>query len=1437
MAYDKITLPGSGLVFNNVYSFDTSLYPGYKSEIIAAEHFFQEHFTNSIQLNIKFDLGTSQNGVALGTNGAVNGIDPGSPGGSIASISTVVNSLKSPDASPLQFITQTGYLADPSNGQGFYVPLGLARVWGLSGSGTGGVNAGVDIDITLNSYYLNNPSSSWQFNGDVASFLEHEISENGVGRVQGLHLNAYKSFPGAWYPLDLFRYTANGYLDFSGGQDGLPTYFGYATGAVGAGNIVPIIDFSHPFHIGVDTAGVWDQLDFADWDGSIPYDAFGANSVGKATPVSDTDLRVLQILGWTRWYAPTPTLALSPSSDSGVKGDGITNVTNPVITGTGEAGDVVILTASYDPSGGLIVGAQPVVFQAGIATVASNGAWSTTISLGSANRGYTITATESDALHGGSLPSAPLALSIDTTPPSAPGGLALSPASQTGQGSNITAVTTPVITGHDGAGGAFGDTITLYDGTTSVGTGTVTFGGGWSIKANPLAIGGHSLTAKETDAAGNTSPASAAFSLTITTSSLLTAAPTSSNLPVAHGVNLLASGLFTAGDSGGGTIAQYDFWNSGSGGGHWALNGAAQGANQDNYVAASQLAQTTYQSGSGVDTLWVRVSDGSAWSAWSQAFTVTAPIDTGPTVAPLSSNFKANHNQSFAASSLFTYSDPFGSPATQYDVWDVGSGGAYFVLSGGLLLTANQDNIITPVQLAQLAYQSGSTPDTFWIRANDGTVWGAWSSFTVTPPIDTGPVVMPNNPNVSAAHGQSFAASSLFTNGDPFGDPAIQYDVWDAGTGGGHFVSSGLPLATQQDNIIAAGFGLPQLLYQSGSGTDTVWIRANDGSGWGGWSSFTVTAPIDTGPVVAPINANLTVPHGNNLAASSLFTYSDPFGSAATQYDVWNAGSGGGHFALSGTALSAGQDNIVTAAQLAQLSYQPGSGTDTLWIRANDGTVWGTWSAGFTITAPIDTGPVVTSVQTITTTSGQILPASSLLTDSDPFGDPIEQYDFWDTGSGSACFLLNNQILAANQDNYVTAAQLPQTTYLSGSGTDTLWVRVNEGGQWSPWSPSFTVGVPVQGVAAAAPSPTLGVSNIANAANGEVIGLSSLVTIAGGGIPVDDGAANFGYSKLELWDSNGTAAGGQFVVNGVAQTGGHEIDVSPVDVASTVFDAATSAGTDELWARLLQNDGTITPWQPFSVTVPEPILTVMSYPNGTPGEQIPLSTLLTISDVGHLGYQKFELWDSNGTDAGGQFVIGGVPQTGGHEIDVSPTNVANTVFKVGSTGATDTLWARLFQNDGTLTPWQQFTVKDPLTVAGGATLEITSAYAGAVTFGGSSGTLQLDNSASFSGTVAGMAGEDTLDLRDMDFTTVQTPLYVGDDFGGTLTVTAGSHTANIALLGSYLASTFITTGDGHGGTTVTEAMLTNDGHGGTTVGASTEASLIQNSSLSLPQKA
>jgi hypothetical protein len=119
-------------------------------------------------------------------------------------------------------------------------------------------------------------------------------------------------------------------------------------------------------------------------------------------------------------------------------------------------------------------------------------------------------------------------------------------------------------------------------------------------------------------------------------------------------------------------------------------------------------------------------------------------------------------------------------------------------------------------------------------------------------------------------------------------------------------------------------------------------------------------------------------------------------------------------------------------------------------------------------------------------------------------------------------------------------------------------------------------------------------------------------------------------------------------------------------------------------------------------------------------------------------------------------------------------------YKAGS--GTDTLWVRV---NG---PWSTpFTVSDPpqvQTVQAGETLEVASPFSGSVTFAGAAGTLKLDDSSSFAGTVAGMTGQDTIDFADIDPTKVQQPIFNGNSFGGTLNVTDGTHTANIALLGN-----------------------------------------------------
>jgi probable HAF family extracellular repeat protein len=631
-----------------------------------------------------------------------------------------------------------------------------------------------------------------------------------------------------------------------------------------------------------------------------------------------------------------------------------------------------------------------------------------------------------------------------------------------------------------------------------------------------------------------------------------------------HDQSFAASSLFTASDPD--AIATFGFWDTGIGGGHFVLDGVAQGSDQEIDVTAAQLSRLSYQSGSGTDTLWVRANDSTQWSPWSSSFTVTGQADTPPVVTV--ANLTAAHGQGFAASSLFAASDPDGDAITQYGFWDTGSGGGHFALDG-VAQGINQEIDVTATQLSQLSYQSGSGADTLWVRANDGTQWSSWSnSFTVMAPIDTPPMVSVSN--VMATHGQSFAASSLFTASDADGDMITTYAFWDTGTGGGHFMLNGVAKGTNQEIDVAAA-QLSQLTYQSGSGADTLWVRANDGYQWSAWSnSFTVTPPLDTAPVVTV--ANVTAAHGQSFAASSLFTVSDPDGDAITQYGFW--GTGGGHFMLNGIAQGTNQEIDVTAAQLSQLSYQSGSGSDTLWVRANDGTQWGSWSSSFTVTAPIDTGPVLTPTNAnLSSFADQTFAVSSLITYSDPFGSPATQYDFWNSGGGGGGhFLLNGSALPANQDNIISGAQLGQLSYQVDNGSDTLWAKANDGTVWGGWSNSFTI-------------------------------------------------------------------------------------------------------------------------------------------------------------------------------------------------------------------------------------------SDPPAVAAGETITLGSAYAGKVDFMSDTGTLKLEDTSSFAGTVAGLHGQDAIDLADFGFGANSTLGYAAsaDNSGGTLSVGDGMHMANIALLGSYMASTFVAASDGHGGTLISEA--------------------------------
>ena len=871
-------------------------------------------------------------------------------------------------------------------------------------------------------------------------------------------------------------------------------------------------------------------------------------------------------------------------------------------------------------------------------------------------------------------------------------------------------------------------------------------------------------------------------------------APTVSavNVTATHGeTSTLATSLFTASDSDGDTITQYGFWDTG-GNGHWVVNGVAQAAGTNIEVSAANLSQVSYvfgPFGSTPDTLWVRANDGLAWGAWT-GFTATPGPDRPPVVT--ASNVTATHGEtSTLATTLFTASDPDGDTITQYAFWDTGGNGHWVV--NGVAQAAGTNIEVSAANLSQVSYvfgPFGSTPDTLWVRANDGLAWGAWTGFTATPGPDRPPVVTASN--VTATHGEtSTLATTLFTASDPDGDTITQYAFWDTG-GNGHWVVNGVAQAAGT-NIEVSAANLSQVSYvfgPFGSTPDTLWVRANDGLAWGAWTGFTATPGPDRPPVVTA--SNVTATHGEtSTLATTLFTASDPDGDTITQYAFWDTG-GNGHWVVNGVAQAAGTNIEVSAANLSQVSYvfgPFGSTPDTLWVRANDGLAWGAWT-GFTATPGPDRPPVVTA-SNVTATHGETSTlATTLFTASDPDGDTITQYAFWDTG-GNGHWVVNGVAQAAGTNIEVSAANLSQVSYVFGpfgSTPDTLWVRANDGLAWGAWT-GFT--------ATPGPdSPPVVTASNATGLHDHSVAATTLFTASD---PDGDAITQYG-----LWDTGGN---GHWVVNGVAQAAGTNINVSAANLSqvSYVFGPGGSP-SDTLWVRA--NDGIAWgAWTSFTATATNQVPTVSASNVVTvSGQTFAASNLFSATDADGDTITKYALWDSN---TNGAWIVNSVTQQASAEIDITAAQLSQTTYQAGP--GNDLLWVRA--NDGIAWgAWQPFNVtgesSSNATIASGATLELPGASNATVLFQSSTGTLKLDNSASFSGTVAGMTGSDAIDFANISFANVHTPTFSGNTTRGTLTVTDGTVTASVALLGNYMASTFTASSDGHGGTLVVDPPAT-----------------------------
>jgi hypothetical protein len=183
----------------------------------------------------------------------------------------------------------------------------------------------------------------------------------------------------------------------------------------------------------------------------------------------------------------------------------------------------------------------------------------------------------------------------------------------------------------------------------------------------------------------------------------------------------------------------YQFFDNGRAAesGSFLINGVAQAAGQEIFVAAGLLPSVAFQAANGgADDLYVRAFDGYAWSEWA-GFTVST-ANAAPVVTAADQTLA--RGQVVAASSLFSVADPDLDTIKSYQVFDNGraaESGSF--LLNGVTQATGQEILVEAAALASLEFKVAETgSDDLYVRAFDGVAWSDWTGFNVTAVDDVG---------------------------------------------------------------------------------------------------------------------------------------------------------------------------------------------------------------------------------------------------------------------------------------------------------------------------------------------------------------------------------------------------------------------------------------------------------------------------------------------------------------------------------------------------------------------------------------------------------------------------------------------------------------------------------------------------------------------------
>jgi hypothetical protein len=331
-------------------------------------------------------------------------------------------------------------------------------------------------------------------------------------------------------------------------------------------------------------------------------------------------------------------------------------------------------------------------------------------------------------------------------------------------------------------------------------------------------------------------------------------------------------------------------------------------------------------------------------------------------------------------------------------------------------------------------------------------------------------------------------------------------------------------------------------------------------------------------PVVT-VTAPMAMHSGDGAAIAPLISTLDPAGKAITGYQVYSSGAGNllANDALLVTAHSAATAVSIDAAAMAALAYKAGAaGSDSIMLRATNGSYWGDWQ---TIPVAVGSGvqsPVLTVPHdTVFIHGGEATPVAALFSSS--AGSGVTSYTISSPAYGGAVLLNGATNLLGGGDGAiygdqryeVSAADLAKLTYVAGTnlGAEDIVITAHNGAALASMPATITL-------TTVAPT-THGISHWV--ATGADVPLSSLMSVTlADATPLNHYAIDLNVSIID-WGPNTPSHGTTLMLNGAtdlmagsgAPPGFYRIPVADID--KVTLHAASDAGV--FFVDIRANDG------------------------------------------------------------------------------------------------------------------------------------------------------------------------------------------------------------------------------------------------------------------------